>query len=103
MKKIIAFASGLILLSLNLLNGQPFTNNDDFLINGFKKKIAGLDYDYQSCIPGLRASILMRATSGKDYVEWETDKIPSGIKQKYATFIWVAAIGSSPGKARMDL
>lgn len=103
MKKIIAFASGLILLSLNLLNGQPFTNNDDFLINGFKNKIAGLDYDYQSCIPGLRASILMRATSGKDYVEWETDKIPSGIKQKYAAFIWVAAIGSSPGKARMDL
>ena len=36
-------------------------------------------------------------------MEWETDPVPSVIKEKYATFIWVAALGSSPGRARMDL
>jgi alpha-mannosidase len=32
-----------------------------------------------------------------------TEPVPLGIKEKYATFIWVAAIGSSPGRARMEL
>ncbi len=92
-----------LLLNISLLEGQSFLTADDHLINGYTKKIAGLDYEYQACIPGLHANFLMRALNGKDYVEWETDKVPSGIKKKYATFIWVAAIGSSPGRARMDL
>jgi alpha-mannosidase len=33
----------------------------------------------------------------------ETEPVPSGIGKKYATFIWVAALGSRPGRARMDL
>jgi hypothetical protein len=99
----IALLSGIIILSLINLKGQSFLTNDDFLINGYSKKISGLDFDYHSCIPGLRESLLLRATSGKDFIEWETDIAPSKINNKYATFIWVAAIGSSPGKARMDL
>jgi hypothetical protein len=47
--------------------------------------------------------MLLRATSGKDFIEWETEMVPSGIRQKYATFIWVAALGSSPGRALMSL
>lgn len=94
---------GIFILSWSFLNAQSFITSDDFLINGYSKKIAGLDFDYQSCIPGLRESILMRATSGKDFVEWETDPVPARINKLYATFIWVAALGSSPGKAKMDL
>lgn len=94
---------GIIIIFWNLLNAQSFLTPDDFLINGYSKKISGLDYDYQSCIPGLRSSMLLRATSGKDYIEWETEPVPSLTRKKYATFIWVAALGSSPGPARMDL
>jgi hypothetical protein len=86
-----------------LLKAQSFLTPDDFLINGYAKKISGLDFDYHSCIPGLRESLLLRATSGKDFIEWETEVVPSKIDKKYATFIWVTAIGSSPGKTRMDL
>jgi alpha-mannosidase len=93
----------LAILSLSSLNAQSFLTVDDYLINGYSKKITGLDYDYQSCIPGLRESMLLRATSGKDFIEWETDPVPSHIMKKYATFIWVAALGSSPGRARMDM
>ena len=93
----------IILLQFSHLYAQSFLTNVDYLINGYSKKISGLDYDYQSCIPGLRESLLLRATSGKDCMEWETDPVPSGIGKKYATFIWVAALGSSPGRARMDL
>jgi len=102
MRKLI-FVLGILIISTALLRSQSFLSDDDYLINGYAKKVAGLDYEYQSCIPGLRQSILLRATSGKDFIEWETDPVPSGINKKYATFIWVAAIGSSPGLARMDL
>ena len=94
---------GIVILLWNSMNGQSFLTPEDYLINGYSKKITGLDYDYQSCIPGLRESMLLRATSGKDFIEWQTESVPSGIGKKYATFIWVAALGSSPGRARMDL
>lgn len=102
--KILKFSLSLVFFLIgSIANAQSFLTPDDNLINGYAKKVSGLDYDYHSCIPGLRESFLMRATSGKDYVEWLTDPAPAGIKKKYATFVWVAAIGSSPGLARMDV
>jgi alpha-mannosidase len=101
--KLNALILGVFLLLSFITKAQSFLTPDDFLINGYSKKVSGLDYDYQSCIPGFRASFLMRALNGKDFVEWETDPAPSKISSKFATFIWVAALGSSPGNARMDL
>jgi alpha-mannosidase len=92
-----------LILIVNGLFAQSFFTPDDHLVNGYENKISGLDYEYFSCIPGQRESLLLRATSGKDFIEWETGAVPSGIKEKYATFVWIAAIGSSPGRARMDL
>ncbi len=99
----LALLTVILVISLDLLQAQSFITPDDYLINGFSRKVAGLDFDYHSCIPGLRESMLLRATSGKDFIEWETDPVDAGIRNKYATFIWVAALGSSPGRARMDL
>ena len=83
--------------------GQSFFTDDDHLINGFTRKVSGLDFEYHSFIPGLRSSILVRATSGRDYMEWETAAVPGRISEKYATFVWIAALGSSPGTAGMEL
>jgi hypothetical protein len=93
----------ILIISSGSINAQSFLAPDDYLINGYSKKLAGLDYDYHSCIPGLRESMLLRATNGKDFIEWETGPVPSKIGGRYATFIWVAALGSSPGRAQMDL
>ena len=103
MKRLALTLFSLFLLNGFFLNAQSFLTPDDYLINGYSKKISGLDYDYQSCIPGFRESMLLRAINGKDFMEWETEAVPSGISKKYATFIWIAALGSSPGRARMDL
>jgi hypothetical protein len=73
------------------------------MVNGYARKISGLDFEYHSCIPGLRESILIRATSGKDFMEWETEAVREKINERYAAFVWIAAIGSGPGSARMDL
>ena len=87
----------------SFLHGQSFIDPGDELVNGFSRKISGTDFDYHSCIPGLRQSILIRAESGKDFMEWETDAPQLSENKKYAAFIWVTAIGSSPGNARMTL
>ena len=103
MKRVAQFFLGIFILFGNQLNAQSFLSPGDRMINGYSEKIAGLDYEYATCIPGLRQSLLLRATSGKDFIEWTTAEVPSGIKEKFTSFIWVAAIGSSPGLARMDL
>ncbi len=103
MKKDIFSLLALFLLTANTLFSQSFFNPDDHLINGYSNTINGLDFEYTSCIPGLHESMLIRATNGKDFMEWETDPVPAGIKEKFATFVWIAALGSSPGRADMDL
>jgi len=103
MKKLLLLTA-LMLAAVTLpMSGQSLFTDDDHMVNGFYRKTAGLDFEYHSFIPGLRSSILVRATNGKDFMEWETAPVPSGISGKQATFVWIAALGSSPGKARMDL
>jgi alpha-mannosidase len=92
-----------LFLVATAMHAQSFFNANDFPVNGYAKKISGLDFDYHSCIPGFRQSMLLRALNGKDYMEWETDPCPVKTGKEYAAFIWIAALGSSPGKARMDL
>jgi len=82
---------------------QNLFSYGDFPVNGFDRKVTGMDFNYHSCIPGLRESLLIRANDGSDFMEWETDTVPSGISEKYVTFVWIAAIGSSPGVARFDM
>jgi len=89
--------------SVFALKAQSFISSDDELVNGYSDKISGTDYEYHSCIPGLRQSIIIRAESGNDYMEWVTDAPLLPDKKKYSAFIWVTAIGSSPGNARMYL
>lgn len=103
MKKHTAFLVLAIALYVSHASGQSFFTSDDHLVNGYADKISGLDFEYTSCIPGQRASLLLRANSGKDFMEWATDPAPAGIKKKYATYVWIAALGSGPGRARMDL
>ena len=103
MKKKFLSLTALMALSTVLVSSQSFFTPDDHLLNGFTSKISGTDFEYHSFIPGLRESILVRATSGKDMMEWETAAVPEKIAEKYATFVWIAAIGSSPGTAGMQL
>ncbi len=103
MKKIILALAALLSVSSANVTSQSFINPDDHILNGFSAKISGLDFEYHSCIPGLRESILIRANGGKEFLEWETSPVPEKIAEKYAAFVWVAALGSSPGNARMDL
>ncbi len=104
MKKPFLLSVFLIVIAAGTISGQTFFTPEDNLINGYANKISGYDFDYHSCIPGLRESMLIRATNGTESMEWETDKVPDNPgKKKYATFIWIAALGSGSGNGLMTL
>ncbi len=103
MKKILLLMSGIAFYSVVPSIAQSFITTDDELVNGYLRKISGTDFEYHSCIPGLRQSFLVRAESGKDSMELETAVPLVRERKKYAAFIWVTAIGSSPGLAGMSL
>lgn len=85
------------------LIAQVFLTSGDEPVNGYAAKISGTDYEYHSCIPGLRQSLIIRADSGKDSMTWTTGQASQVKPGKYVAYIWVAAIGSSPGNAAMSL
>ena len=87
MKKILILVTFIMAFSLFSLEAQSFLNNDDLLVNGFSLKISGYEFDYHSCIPGLHESILIRATTGKDVMEWETAAVNPEKDKSYAAFI----------------
>jgi hypothetical protein len=101
MKKI-TWMIGLVLISLTGF-GQSLITTDDHLVNGFDHKISGDDFSYHSSVSGVEKSLIIRATDGKYSMEWQTENVPSGLKEKYVTFAWLAGIGSSPGFADMTL
>lgn len=82
---------------------QNLISSDDHLVNGFDHKISGDDFSYHSSIPNIEKSLIIRATDGKYSMEWQTEKVPATIKEKYVTFVWLAGIGSSPGLSDMTL
>lgn len=71
-------------------------------INGFVKRIAGENLDYHSCHPDANLALLIRCLNDKDYIEWETDTIPSNYQNDFVTFAWIAgysvATSTSPHK-----
>ena len=95
-----------LLAALLLATGaaaQPVISAGEQWVNGFFRKISGENFTYHSSIPLARESLLIRATDGNSAMEWETAAVPEKIKGKYVTFVWLAGLGSSPGRARFDL
>ncbi len=73
------------------------------IVNGFAQKLSGNDFNYHSSVPAVKECLLIRATNGKSAMEWETGPVPAKIESDYVTFVWLAGLGSSPGRARFDL
>jgi len=82
---------------------QELTGPHTTVVNGYAKKIKGDDFVYHSSIPPATQSLLIRATDGQYAMEWETAAVPLKVNTETATFVWLAGIGSSPGKASFDL
>ena len=92
----------LTILSIGLFAQTPQFENSQ-IVNGYAKTISGNNFSYHSSIPLVKESLLIRATDGNSLMEWETDPISEKIESEFVTFVWLAGLGSSPGRARFDL
>lgn len=91
------------LLAGVLLFAQIPQNQNTTIVNGYERKIEGSDFWYHSSIPVAKECLLIRATDGNSSMEWETAPTPENLQTEFVTFVWLAGIGSSPGKASFDL
>ncbi len=101
MKKIkILFASFFLVLSLCVQ-----INSQTKWINGFSSRIAGENLDYHSCHPDANLALLVRCTDDKDYIEWNTDRVPPNYKDEYINFAWIAgySVATSTSKHKFFL
>ncbi len=101
MKKNIQITILIFLGFAGLLKSQNFQNI--LLLNGYAHTITGDDFSYHSSIPVAKECLLIRATDGNSSMEWETASVPDKVDKEFVTFIWLAGLGSSPGRARFDL
>lgn len=85
------------------LYAQYDDKQDIRIVNGYDRTISGTDFYYHSSIPVARESLLIRATDGNSSMEWETAVLPENLKSEFVSFVWLAGIGSSPGKASFSL
>ncbi len=82
---------------------ESLSLQNDLVLAGFEQKVSGAGFKYTSSVPNVQQALIVRAINGKQYAEWLTQKVPAHIKSKYVSFVWLAGIGNSPGRARMDL
>ncbi len=80
-----------------------FPSINDLVLSGFGKKISGAEFKYTSSVPNVSKAMIVRAINGKQSAVWTTEAVPEKIKSKYVSFVWLAGIGNSPGRARMDV
>jgi len=79
-----------IFIFLFLYQISPLINAQPKWINGFAKRIEGENLEYHSCHSEANLALLVRCLNDKDYIEWQTDTIPSGNQSKFLTFAWIA-------------
>lgn len=94
-------------LFLSLFTVGIFAQSTDLenatIVNGYAQKISGDDLSYHSSVPLVKECLLVRATDGNSILAWETDLIPEKIETEFVTIVWLAGLGSSPGRAKFDL
>lgn len=85
-----------------LIFSQNLMSESGKVLNGFVKKIEGVDSNSQSSVPFANKSLIVRASDGKSYMEWETAPAPA-TDDETVTYAWLAGLGSNSGNARFDL
>jgi len=95
----------MLFLQMTAAIGQhpdPIGKNED-IVQGFGKKVSGLDFTYHSSLPDIDQALLVRALDGKQGMAWESEPVPVRLKGKFIHVVWLGAVGANLGNVQMDL
>jgi len=88
--------STLILFALISLTSKA--QQHELIISGYQETIYGETWSYDSSIPILNESLLVRATDGDYEMSWKTAPVPKVVKSTHIQFVWYAGLGSGGGE-----
>lgn len=83
------FYCKLVLLPLFLSAFSISTFSQVEYFNGYQEEVSGKRFTYHSALPNIELSLLSRARSSYDPIEWKTEAIPKNYKGKTVSFIWL--------------
>lgn len=67
----------------------------DKIVYGFNSKIKGNDFSYSFPVPGIGNAMIIRASDGKQYMEWLTDTIPADLgKSTFVNIVFPVGVGT---------
>lgn len=101
MKELIIFL--IFICYVSPLVSQNIVPENTTFVNGFDHRVSGTDFSYHSSVRIAKDCMLIRATDGNSTMEWKTEPVHLKPNTTSATIVWLAGIGSSPGKASFDL
>jgi len=82
---------------------QVYVPDNDLLISGYMNRVSGTKFSYGTAIPGTDDAMIVRATDGNWFMEWETAPVPSDVSQEYISFVWAANLDSRTDDIPMTL
>ncbi|WP_116524469.1 glycoside hydrolase family 38 N-terminal domain-containing protein [Seonamhaeicola aphaedonensis] len=90
----------LLMVILLVLAGSIQAQN---YINGYDKDVDGVNFAYPSPYSYNNECYLTRAHKDVGKMEWQTDEIPTSLKSKTVSFIWVYGIDVTPDPQQFKL
>ncbi len=86
----------ILLLAAQGLAAAEKANWPSSFFMGWERSIKGGGFGYHSPEPEVKSSLLVRSEDSTRYIEWETEKIPSGLNTGHVQFVWMFGIDANP-------
>ncbi len=71
------------------------TELPSMFFKGYMKSLKGSGFQYHSPQPDVNTSLLLRSIDSVQYIEWETEALPSDYAQQSVNFIWIFGIDAN--------
>lgn len=72
-------------------------------LQGYRKSLRGGIIDYHSPQPEVTKALLVRSLNAEDFIEWETDPVPSDYQGEFVHFIWIFGMDTDAEPHSYDL
>jgi alpha-mannosidase len=72
-------------------------------LQGYRKSLQGGIIDYHSPQPDVTKALLVRSLNAEDFIEWETEPVPSEYQGEFVNFIWIFGMDADANPHSYDL
>jgi len=71
--------------------------------SGYSRTVKGGTIEYKSCQPDANSALLVRSLDANEFMEWETESVPTDYRRESATFVWIFGMNANLEARSFDL